>query len=201
MIPLMDWTTTIYWGFYRQQIMPDGWDEIQANYPFWGGLSGPKLLSNSVSAGQDDWLVFFNVLHEDIPTSDPENDYQYGFVFDRDGNTSNNYHNSSTNYANDFFDNTDFWVVANYYRGYGWQLTISDAVNGNVTAISSNAKMIIEGNTIMVFIPRSEFLSQNIGYRMTCFSHQGDWGLGGVWSGDVQPSVTDGLKWVDIGTE
>ena len=30
-------------------------------------------------------------------------------------------------------------------------------------------------------------------YRVTAFSHPGDWGFGGEWSGDVEPPVAEGL--------
>ncbi|MEE9572750.1 MAG: hypothetical protein V3W20_06880, partial [Candidatus Neomarinimicrobiota bacterium] len=141
---------------------------------------------------------FFNVLEQDIPPADPTNHYQYGFVFDRDGDPSNNYQ-PHPDYANDFFKDTDFWIVAYYHPDYGWGLEISDATNGVVTTASSAAKMLISGNTIIVFIPRSEFYAQYIGYRITAFRHDGSWADDVNAGADTQPSLVDGLKEMDIG--
>ena len=44
---------------------------------------------------------------------------------------------------------------------------VNDATNGVITTPASNARMIVVGNTLMCFVPRDEFLSDNIGYRMT----------------------------------
>jgi len=199
----MDWTSTQNRGFFRQNI--NGiWPTIQEDYP---GLNGPfefgvrvqfKTSNHQSNFDADNWIVFANILHQDIPHADPVYSYQYGFVFDRDGNPNNNYQ-PHPSYPLDFFQDTDFWVVANYDPVNGWGLTISDATDGVITTAVSEAKMLILGNTIFVFIPRSEFYSQNVGYRITCYKHPGDWGVGGDWSGDVQPSVADGLTIVDVG--
>lgn len=202
---LNDHTTTAYRGFDNQMIDSDLWTSLFNDFQ---GLSNGihigsridwKSSVNSIYHSSDDWLVFFNVLYKDIPLADQANSYQYGFVFDRDGNTNNNYQ-PHPDYPNDFFKDTDFWVVATYDPVNGWNLSVSDATNGVITTATSEAKMIILGNTIIVFIPRSEFFSQNIGYRLTSFCHPGDWGFGGVWSGDLQPSVADGPEWIDIGS-
>ena len=201
----MDWTSTQNRGFFRQNI--NGiWPTIQEDYP---GLNGPfefgvrvqfKTSNHQSNFDADNWIVFANILHQDIPQNDPVYSYQYGFVFDRDGNQNNNYQ-PHPSYPLDFFQDTDFWVVANYDPINGWALTISDATNSIITTAVSEAKMLILGNTIFVFIPRSEFYSQNVGYRMTSYKHPGDWGVGGDWSGDVQPSVADGLTPIDVGPE
>jgi hypothetical protein len=61
--------------------------------------------------------------------------------------------------------------------------------------------MLIIGNTLILLVPRNEFMADYIGYRMSAYRHPGDWGVGGDWDGDVQPPVADGLKWVDIGSD
>ena len=204
MAQAMNWTTTRYFGWYRQEIngiwtkLYNDFHGLEAVNLDVGLRVNVKFPANPSFSGPNDWLVFSNVLYEDLPASDQVNSYQYGFVFDRDGNTNNNYQPHS-DYPNDFFKDTDYWVVLDYDPVNGWDLTVSDAKNGVITEVPSEAKMIIMGNTIMVFIPRSEFSSQNIGYRMTSFRHPGDWGFDGDWDGDVQPSVADGLNWIDIG--
>ena len=158
------------------------------------------MLTSHSSQDLENWVIFFNVMEKDIPFDDPEYRYQYGFVFDRDGNTDNNFQ-PNPDFANDFFKDTDFWIVAYYNSIDGWMLSITDATNGNVTATGSYAKMIITGNTIIVFIPRDEFYAQNIGYRVTAFRHDGGYAADVNAGADTQPSVADGLNWIDIGPE
>ncbi len=205
-----DHTTVYSWGNVLQVINQSQWgtdlpfERNEPDFKFleWYGnhWDAPKLLSTQDPQNEENWVIFFNVLEQSIPLADPDNQYQYGVVFDRDGNTNNNYQ-PHPDYANDFFKDTDFWIVAYYHPDYGWGLTISDATNGVITTATSAAKMLISGNTIIVFIPRSEFSAQNIGYRVTAFRHDGSW-VDDVNAGaDTQPSVDDGLNWVDIGPE
>ena len=72
-------------------------------------------------------ILLFNIVVGDVPLADGTNLYQYGFVFDQDGDTGNNY-TASTAYPNDFFDATDRWYVANYSPSGGWSLTATDAL-------------------------------------------------------------------------
>ena len=144
-------------------------------------------------------LIFINVMYANIPMNDPTYFYQFGFVFDRDGITTNNYQPSSQ-FENDFFKDTDYWIDIQYSPSTGWVMWVTDVANGAFEQVASEAQLIVINNTMFLVIPRSEFLAQNIGYRMTAYRHTGDWGLsGGVWDGDVQPPVADGLIWLDIG--
>ncbi len=209
-----DQTTTYGWGYVPQVIDHTLWGPGDpAALPFnngppaeigvysWDGTQyAQKLLSTQNPYTEENWVIFFNVMEQDIPPADSDNQYQYGFVFDRDGDTNNNYQ-PHPDYANDFFKDTDFWIVGYYHPDYGWGLTVNDATNGVITTATSAAKMLISGNTIIVFIPRSEFPAQNIGYRVTAFGHDGSWADDANAGADTQPSVADGLKWVDIGPE
>ena len=154
--------------------------------------------SSSQMVASEEYVVLFNVMHEDIPIADSVNHFQYGFVFDRDGNTANNYQ-PSPSYPYDFYQDTDYWIEAKYDPINGWGMQVTDAANNSFTAVESNARMIIMGNTLILFVPQSEFLANTIGYRMTAYRHPGDWGSpSGDWDGDVLPPVADGLNWVDI---
>lgn len=205
-----DQTTTYGWGYFPQVIDQSQWG---SDIPFdrwepgiheriWNGnqWNPQKSLSTYHPQDMENWVIFFNVMEQDIPAADPDNQYQYGFVFDRDGNTNNNYQ-PHPDYANDFFKDTDFWIVADYHPDYGWGLTISDATSGVITSAISAAKVLLSGNTLIVFVPRSEFTSQNIGYRVTAFRHDGSWANDVNAGADTQPSVSDGLQWIDIGPE
>ena len=192
-------------GWLRQDISYEQWLSIVTDFPFgpyglWVGPAQNYKVKGSYSQifDPDNYVVLFNIMHEDIPVADPVNFFQFGFVFDRDGNTANNYQASAA-YPNDFFQDTDFWIVASYDPTYGWGMDVMDAANNSVTDIESNARMIIMGNTLILFVPRSEFSANTIGYRMSAYKHQGDWGINsGIWDGDVQPPIADGLHWIDL---
>ncbi|MEE9189643.1 MAG: thrombospondin type 3 repeat-containing protein, partial [Candidatus Neomarinimicrobiota bacterium] len=156
----------------------------------------PGLAFTSVTENP---LVFINVMHANLPENDPVNYYQYSFVFDRDGNTGNNYQPSAS-YPNDFYKDTDYWVELYYDPFWGWDMSVTDASNNSFTPVASEEMIIFVNNTLFLVIPRSVFLAQNIGYRMTAFRHTGDWGMNtDNWDGDVQPPVAEGLNWIDIG--
>ena len=161
------------------------------------GAGKVKVVGNT--AVVENPLVFINVLHANIPKDDPTNIFTYAFVFDRDGNTANNYQ-PIADYPNDFFKDTDYWIELFYAPGWGWGMAATDAANNSFTPVTSDAKIIMLNNTLILVIPRSEFLAENIGYRMTTFRHTGDWGMSDDnWDGDVQPPVADGLNWLYIG--
>ena len=156
------------------------------------------ISSSSQMFDTEEYVVLFNVMHEDIPIADPVNHFQYGFVFDRDGITTNNYQ-PSPSFPYDFYQDTDYWIEAMYDPINGWGMQVTDVANNSHTLVESNARMIIMGNTLILFVPRSEFLADTIGYRMTAYRHPGDWGLtSGDWDGDVLPPVADGLNWVNL---
>ena len=119
-LPYIDWTTTLYWGIVFATINNNLWADIISYFSFVNGFwIGPwplgvtKTIDMHTMLDSADWIVLYNVMHDDIPEADPTNSYQYGFVFDRDGNTNNNYQ-PTPDYANDFFADTDYWVVATY---------------------------------------------------------------------------------------
>jgi hypothetical protein len=118
--------------------------------------------------------------------------YQYAFVFDSDGNTTNNY----TTMDNDFFNDTDRWYVMSYTDAQGWMLTVSTAFDGNVVEVASAARVIIRDNAMTLFVPASEFAVSDPSYRVTAFCHNGDFGINPPynWSGDLHPPVADGLE-------
>ena len=197
---------TYRWGMKKQTIVEEQWWLIEEMYPFgadnfWVGTPRKLASDGSSTMGSiGDWVVFFNVMNDTIPHADPVNYLQYGFVFDRDGDTENNFEPHPT-YPYDFFQDTDYWIVASYNPEVGWTLQASDATVSPPVTVSSDARMIVTGNALILLVPRSEFMADYIGYRMSAYRHPGDLGVGGDWDGDVQPPVADGLKWVDIGSD
>jgi hypothetical protein len=160
------------------------------------GPNGLTLCSDSPqTATEGDWLLVATVLDASMPTSDPTNYYQYGFVFDADGDTSNNYR-ASAPYSRDFFDNTDRWYVASYSPSAGWALEVSTANGSGITPVTTTAaRIIIEGNTMLLAVPLSEFSVAKPSYRVTAFRHTGDWGTQAPhnYDGSIWPAVADGL--------
>ena len=194
---------TYRWGTFPQEITIQIWEQITGAFPFdlfglsvggsGGGFAKPSGILNT-----DDYLVLFNVMHDTIPLSDPDNYYQFGFVFDRDGDTTNNYQ-PPPEAPFDFFQDTDYWIDIGYQPGFDWFMQIIDTSDGQVESINSDVRAIITGNTIIVFVPYDELPSDIVGYRMTAYRHPGDFGVGGDWDGDVQPPVDEGLRWLYIG--
>ncbi len=149
-------------------------------------------ISTPMSAGG--FVVVYQVVDEPIPLADPQRHFQYGFVFDSDGNTFNNYTPPAA-FDNDFFRDTDRWYAVTYSPQAGWSLAVTDATNGNLTAVASAARVIIRDNTMLLVVPVTEFAVPNPAYRVTSFAHNGDWGLNPphTWSGDPTPTVHEPL--------
>jgi hypothetical protein len=141
-----------------------------------------------------DFHVFAAALDAPVPLADPTNRYQYAFVFDEDGITTNNYQPSPA-YPSDFFKDTDRWYEATYAPGTGWSLKASNAKNSNVTPASTNARIIVSANAIVLVVPKAEFSAPHPAYRITTFRHTGDYGTNPPhnWEGDLEPPVARGL--------
>ncbi len=110
-----------------------------------------------------------------IALAHPSDSYQFGFVFDGDGNASNNYV-ASAQFAGDYYQGTDTWYSLEYTPGNGWKLKVTDARNGGFVAKASAARAVISGRTIALVVPASEFAVARPAFRTTSFRHTGDFG-------------------------
>jgi hypothetical protein len=165
-----------------------------AVFPCGSGPNGLTLCENVAPVPQDRSYTFYGVYADAIPQADPVNHYQYGFVFDQDGNPANNYV-APPAYPNDFFHGTDRWYVATYTPGGGWVLEVSDATGGVPVPLASNARVIIVDNVMSLTVPEGEFAVPYPPVRWTAFRHTGDWGVpSGNWDGSVWPPVANGLQ-------
>ncbi len=165
-------------------------------FPPGQGPNGYTLYPNlPTQMAEGEYLVVYQALLEDIPLNDTVQHFQYGFVFDADNDESNNYQPSNPEFANDFFKNTDRWYVAGYDPTNGWKLTVQSARDGNIQEVPSSARIIIAGDSMILVAPASEFDVPTPKYRVTSFTHKGDWGLQAPhdWSGDPTPPVDEPL--------
>lgn len=194
-----DHTTILAWAIYLYTLSQLQVDALFNNSVFECG-EGPDgytlcsdMRNSAVPPG--DFVVLASVVEEDIPLADPTNHYQYGFVFDADGVTTNNYQPAAA-YPNDFFKDTDRWYQANYQPTTGWSLTANTAINGVVTEVPTDARVIIRGNVILLIAPATEFGVSMPSFRVTSFRHTGDYGIPEPhdYDGSVWPAVADGLQ-------
>lgn len=109
------------------------------------------------------------VFAEDVPLDAPKDHLQYGFVFDQDGDAGNNYRAPSS-YPADFFDATDRWDEVVYTPSAGFELRVSDATDGIITRVPSNARVRIEKNVISSLRPTTGTASSNRRSPKTCTS-------------------------------
>lgn len=148
-----------------------------------------------------DWLFVVLQVSANVPLADPANYYQYGFVFDADGDLTNNYQASAA-YPNDYYQNTDRWYSVTYAPGTGWDLEVVDASSTKAPQyVYSAATALINGNIIMLVVPLSEFAVTNPTYRVTAFRHSGDYGQSPPfdWSGDYHPDIDQPLAAITPG--
>ena len=141
------------------------------------------------------WLILSHIFDADVPLADPANYYQYGFVFDADGDPDNNYV-PLAQFANDFYQGTDLWYSVEYSPAGGWNLIVTDARNNTFSSVASAARAIISGNTIVLAVPYSEFSAETVWFRLTSFRHSGDYGQNPPydWSSDYHPRLDELTK-------
>jgi hypothetical protein len=124
---------------------------------------------------------------DDVPYADVLYYYQIGFVFDSDGDPSNNYQ-PAPSWPADFFKDTDRWYVAEYAPGSGWTMSVSNA--GSYAPAASGARIIINGTAVVLVLPASEIPSSQASFRITAFRHDGSYGMsGGFWNADLSTAV------------
>ncbi len=113
------------------------------------------------------------VLDGDVPMDDPDHFYTYSAVFDADGDPANNFQYVDP-YNWDYFQNTDLWYQLDWDPTVGqWQLFVSSFVDQMPQDVASNARVVIDGNVIVFFIPVGEFGVPRPDYRLTAFGHDG----------------------------
>ncbi|MBX3233134.1 MAG: hypothetical protein KIT84_20290 [Labilithrix sp.] len=166
-----------------------------SDFPCGAGPNGFTLCPSPVQPlVEGSYLMLYATVQDPIPLTDATNHFQYGFVFDADGNPSNNYVPAAA-YPNDFFKGTDRWYAAEYSPAAGWSLKVTDASGGSTSSATSMARVILRDDTILLVVPASEFSVPAPSYRTTLFRHTGDYGANAPhdWDGAVDPPVASGL--------
>jgi hypothetical protein len=166
-------------------------------FPPGDGPNGLTIAANpSAPLVAGEYVTFWLTVGEDIPVASQDRLLQYAFVCDSDTNPANNYVPSPA-FPDDFFAGTDRWYELNYAPGPGWTFRCRVVGAGNsITTVPSGARAILSGDTLLVIVPRSEFVVSNPPFRATTFAHSGDFGQNPPydWSGDPTPTVAEGLQ-------
>jgi hypothetical protein len=151
---------------------------------------GAEVVCSNPNTPPDPKSVFVAGLWLDGPIDQmPEHHYQYGFVFDQDGDTSNNYQ-AAEPYPADFFDDTDLWIQLLGVPGQPWTLEVVDARDGKLVSLQTQAAVVIDGDMLLAILP-SDLVAGATDMRFTAFRHEGDYGAAMPWSGDVMPPIDE----------
>lgn len=145
------------------------------------------------------YVVIGHVLKGDVPLRDDTNVYQYGFVFDSDGDPENDLV-ANPPFIGDFFQGTDFWHVLDYTPGVSWTLSVYELRNQVAQPIDGVARAIVDGNTITALVPKNALSAEIPGYRVTVHCHQGDFGETLPTTADTEPPIEEPLASVDVDT-
>lgn len=140
-----------------------------------------------------EYVVVGAVLEGPLPLQDTVYTYQYGFVFDRDDDSSNNLV-AQPPFEGDFFQSTDYWIVLQYTPFIGWFLDVVELRNGVPQPIDAFARVIIRGNSLTSLIPKSALPAAEPGYRATVHGHQGDFGEALPTTADTEPPIEEELR-------
>ena len=175
-------------------------DDLDLAFPCGDNGDALVLCVQDAPLPAGDYLVLGMAMESDLVLDDPNNAYQYGFVFDADGNTSNNY-TPSPSFPEDFFQDTDRWYQVVFDNvGGRWSLDVVDwAGSSTIPDTTSAARVVLAGNAMIAIIPADEIGGEaDVNcppYRLTAFVHNGDFALDPphFWGGDVEPVVGNGL--------
>ncbi len=140
-------------------------------------------------------ILVMHQMDQPVELNDSKYSWTYGFVFDQDGDSTNNYQ-PGTQYPKDFYKDTDRWYEALYAPGKGWSLKVTDASGGAITPFPSAARIVLYKEMAALVVPASELKVKDPKFRTTIFRHTGDYGMNPPhdWSGDMEPPVDKGLQ-------
>ena len=133
----------------------------------------PANVEPMPEAGGDVWM-FAMVFDETVPAASPDHSFTYSAVFDSDGDAANDWQFFPP-FDFDLFQGADRWYQLVWDHNAGaWSITVTQVDGSQQTALAPSAvRALIEGDTIVFFIPASEFQLDQPPYRLTSFGHDG----------------------------
>lgn len=150
---------------------------------------GPTVLCDYEPLDRGLFTVFTMEVGGDLPAGPTDLLYQYGFVVDINGDSSDNYR-ASPMYPSDTFDNTDTWYEIEGGPG-GLEFSVTDA--RGFRPIMSGARVVIDGPLMALIAPQNEVGggpdAPAVRSRNTTFSHSGDYGQVDPFNIDAFPEV------------
>jgi MYXO-CTERM domain-containing protein len=181
---------------FEATLSQDDIDRIDRHYPCGAGVNavmGCDSFGNELTPGP--YVVIGHVLKGTVPLQDTTYTCQYGFVFDRDGEPSNNLV-AQAPFIGDFFQGTDFWTVLQYTPFVGWFLDVVELRGGIPQPIDELARVIIDGNSMTALVPKSSLPAAEPCYRVTVHCHQGDFGETLPTTADTERPIEEELRCV-----
>ena len=135
-------------------------------------LAGDRLTvcadsANPVPGGD---LIVIAVQHDaPVPLDPGDRQYVYAAVFDSDGDAANDFVPS---FDWDFFQGADRWYQL-MTGATGYEISVIQWTGDSTVPFSSAARAVIQGDTVVWFIPADEFTSSTPLYRVSAFRHDG----------------------------
>lgn len=138
-------------------------------------VDGRLVLCTDDPLPMPDDLVFVGGarMAADIPLANPDRHYVFAAVFDSDGDPANNFEFMPP-FDWDFFRGTDRWYEVVWDAEFGdWIVYVTRFQDGVPNDVPSAVRVVIQGDTIVFFIPANELPAEQPGYRLTAFGHDG----------------------------
>ena len=120
-------------------------------------------------------LVFAMLFVEDVPQASADHSFTFSAVFDSDGDPANDWQFYPP-FDFDLFQGTDRWYQLVWdHSTQQWSLDVTQVDTSLSTGsyAGSAVRAVIQGDTIVFFIPASEFEIELPPYRLTSFGHDG----------------------------
>jgi hypothetical protein len=169
---------------YSSSELSDMFTGGSPDFPLGNGANGWAYqggISNSMSAG--DYELVFVSFNGVFALTDTSRIWRFAVVADSDGQSDNNYVPPLAE-LNDPVKGTDSWYSLVHLPGNGWSFHLYLADGSEV---ATSARVVLDGNALVFVIPKSEVNGPGAGFRITTFTHKGDFGANGDWSGDFHP--------------
>lgn len=133
----------------------------------------PTDVQSVAEAGGDVWM-FAMAFDEAVPAASPDHSFTYSAVFDSDGDPANDWQFFPP-FDFDLFQGADRWYQLVWDHNAGqWLISVTQVDGAQQPAVVPSAvRAVIEGDTIVFFIPASEFQLDQPPYRLTSFGHDG----------------------------